>query len=213
MPEPKPDFKPITRKSADATQLPAGHARDEQIKINADLNAERIEQAAQTSGAINPAAFAPDREILAHTDGLEVSNKQPGFVYSWKLFDNPKSNVGYWVNQAKIQGWQVVCGDMPEAKEHEIAGGMRKIGDCVLMRIPADRHAAIMRHEEQLAADRANAVHSNLMELGKARGVTVKVIDGANTDPALLKEMDARSRGYLAAEQKYDRALREGSLR
>lgn len=213
MPEPKPDFKPITRKSADATQLPAGHARDEQIKINADANAERIEQAAQTSGAINPAAFAPDREILAHTDGLEVSNKQPGFVYSWKLFDNPKSNVGYWVNQAKIQGWQVVCGDMPEAKEHEIAGGMRKIGDCVLMRIPADRHAAIMRHEEQLAADRANAVHSNLMELGKARGVTVKVIDGANTDPALLQQMDARSRGYLAAEQKYDRALREGSLR
>lgn len=213
MPEPKPDFKPITRKSADATQIPAGHARDEQIKINADLNAQRIEQAAQTSGAINPAAFAPDREILAHTDGLEVSNQQPGFVYAWKLFDNPKSNVGYWVNQAKIQGWQVVCGDMPEAKEHEIAGGMRKIGDCVLMRIPADRHAAIMRHEEQLAADRANAVHSNLMELGKARGVTVKVIDGANTDPALLQQMDARSRGYLAAEQKYDRALREGSLR
>ena len=34
MPEPKPDFKPITRKSANASQLPAGHARDEQIKIN-----------------------------------------------------------------------------------------------------------------------------------------------------------------------------------
>ena len=28
MPEPKPDFKPITRKSADASQLPAGHARE-----------------------------------------------------------------------------------------------------------------------------------------------------------------------------------------
>ena len=41
MPEPKPDFKPITRKSADASQLPAGHARDEQIKVNADANAQR----------------------------------------------------------------------------------------------------------------------------------------------------------------------------
>ena len=51
MPEPKPDFKPITRKSADASQLPAGHARDEQIKVNADANAQRIEQAADTSGA------------------------------------------------------------------------------------------------------------------------------------------------------------------
>lgn len=213
MPDPKPDFKPITRKAADATQLPAGHARDEQIKVNTDANAQKIEQAAATSGTINPAAFAPDREILAFTDGLEVSNRQPGFVYSWKLFDNPKSNVGYWVNQAKIQGWQVVCGDMPESKEHEIAGGMRKIGDCVLMRIPVDRYDAIMRHEEQLAADRANAVHSNLMELGKARGVTVKVIDGANTDPALLTQMDARARGHMAADQKFDRALREGSLR
>ena len=74
MPEPKPDFKPITRKSADASQLPAGHARDEQIKVNADANAQRIEQAADTSGAINPAAFAPDREILAYTDGLEVTD-------------------------------------------------------------------------------------------------------------------------------------------
>ena len=37
--------------------------------------------------------------------------------------------------------------------------------------------------------------------------------DGQNTDPALLQEMDARSRGYMAAEQKYDRALRDGSLR
>ena len=123
MPEPKPDFKPITRKSADASQLPAGHARDEQIKVNADANAQRIEQAADTSGSINPAAFAPDREILAYTDGLEVTDRQPGFVYAWKLFDNPKSNVGYWVNQAKVQGWQVVCGDMPEAKEHEIEIG------------------------------------------------------------------------------------------
>jgi len=213
MPEPKPDFKPITRKSANASQLPAGHARDEQIKVNADANAQRIEQAADTSGAINPAAFAPDREILAYTDGLEVTDRQPGFVYAWKLFDNPKSNVGYWVNQAKVQGWQVVCGDMPEAKEHEIAGGMRKIGDCVLMRIPSDRHAALIKQEEDIARARANSVHSNLLELGKTRGVTVKVIDGANTDPALLQQMDARSRGYMAAEQKYDRALRDGSLR
>ena len=213
MPEPKPDFKPISRKAADATAIPAGHARDEQIKVNADANAERLEKAAETAGAINPAAFAPDREILAHTDGLEVSEKQPGFVYAWKLFDNPKSNVGYWVNQAKVQGWQVVCGDMPEAKEHEIAGGMRKIGDCVLMRIPVERHAALERRERDLAAARASSVHSNLLELGKTRGVTVKVIDGQNTDPALLQQMDARSRGYMAAEQKYERALRDGSLR
>jgi hypothetical protein len=213
MPDPKPDFKPIARKAADASKLPAGHARDEQIKVNTDLNAERIEQAAATAGALDPAAFAPDREILAFTDGLEVSDRQPGFVYSWKLFDNPKSNVGYWVNQAKIQGWQVVCGDMPEAKEHEIAGGMRKIGDCVLMRIPASRHAAIIRAEEAQAAEMAASVHSNLVELGKARGVTVKVVDNTNLDPALLTQMDARARGHMAADQKFARALRDGSLR
>ena len=44
MPEPKPDFKPISRKAADATAIPAGHARDEQIKVNADANAERLEK-------------------------------------------------------------------------------------------------------------------------------------------------------------------------
>ena len=41
MPEPKPDFKPITRKSANASQLPAGHARDEQIKVNAEQKYDR----------------------------------------------------------------------------------------------------------------------------------------------------------------------------
>ena len=62
---------------------------------------------------------------------------------------------------------------------------------------------ALIKQEEDIARARANSVHSNLLELGKTRGVTVKVIDGANTDPALLQQMDARSRGYMAAEQKY----------
>lgn len=210
MPEPKPDFKPITRKASD---LPAGDARREQIKINADVNAATIEQKSAAVETINPDIFAPNREILANIDGLEVSDPQPGFIYSWKLFDNPKSNVGYWVNMAKSQGWQVVCGDMPEAKEHEIVGGMRKIGDTVLMRIPIALHQELERRERAAIDARSNAVHSNLMELGKARGVIIKVIDGANTDPALLQQMEARTRGYMAADQKFDRALRDGSLR
>ena len=53
----------------------------------------------------------------------------------------------------------------------------------------------------------------NLVELGKARGVTVKVVDSTNLDPALLTQMDARARGHMAADQKFERALRDGSLR
>ena len=102
MPEPKPDFKPISRKAADATAIPAGHARDEQIKVNADANAERLDKAAETAGAINPAAFSPDREILAKTTEIAVS--RPNFPHP--VLDAQRRHAGVmhpWSGNAAVQ--------------------------------------------------------------------------------------------------------------
>lgn len=209
MPSATPDFKPVSR---NASALPAGHARDEQIKMNTDINAKKVEQAAETAGSINPAAFEPDREILAHTDGLEVSDKQPGFVYAWKCFDSPASNKGYWVKQAQIQGWQLVCGDMPEAKECKDVAGMRRVGDTVLMRIPIERHQQLEQADQKANRDREASVHSNLIQLGKEMGVKVQIVGANDVDSSTLSQMSARARGTMAADQKFSMAIRQGTL-
>ena len=210
------DFKP-TLKSRSTSQgivhlPPAGNARQEVLKARTDQLAEAAETKAAQLGAesIPHEALEPDYEIINNFDGLAVSEKQPSFIYKWVLFDNPIANKGYWVNQAKISGWQVVCGDMPEAKEHEIVGGMRKIGDTVLMRIPAARYAVLEAKERASIEARERAVNSNLMELGRKRGVIVKVDEGL--DKKTLNTMEARARGSMAATQKFDRALRDGTL-
>jgi len=191
----------------------AGHAQREVLKEREDQLAEQVEAAQHSDeghevGSIDPETFDEDIEILANFDGLDVSAKQPGFEYKWVRYDS-QYNIGYWVNYAKVSGWQVVCGDMPEAIEHQIAGGMRKIGDCILMRIPAKRKAALDRRDQQDHEHRRSAASSNLQELGKSKGVIVKTTD---TDPALLQRMSAQHRGTMAATAQYTQALKDGTI-
>jgi hypothetical protein len=190
---------------------PAGHQRDEELRRRTDTLQQAAEERADALGAhgFNPDVLAPDREILADFDGFEVSSRQPGFEYKWVPFDNPVANKGLMVAQAQTQGWQVVCGDMPEAKEKEIVGGMRKIGDTVLMRIPIERAEAIRARERQVYNAQHESAHSSLIELGKRRGITVKPIGEVGP---WMSQMSARDRGAQAAKQKYEQGLREGTL-
>jgi hypothetical protein len=166
--------------------------------------------AAVNTATVAPHRLDPDPDILANFDGFEVTDQQPGFRYKWVPYDNPISNKGLFVSQAQTLGWQVVCGDMPEAKAHEIAGGMRKIGDTVLMRIPEEKFKKIEERERWLARTRMLSVDSDLIELGKRRGITIKTV--GEVGDHLLKQMSARDRGAQAAQQKYEQGLRDGTL-
>ena len=75
----------------------------------------------------------------------------------------------------------------------------------------ADNTADIVGVAAAPASGTTNANRQFVLAAGNIFEVTLE--DETNTDPALLQQMDARSRGYMAAEQKYDRALRDGSLR
>lgn len=205
--------RPVTQPQPGADLPAAGHAQREVLKQREDELAEKVDAAQHSAeghevGSIDPDTFNDDIEIMANFDGLDVSNRQPGFEYKWVRYDS-QYNIGYWVNHAKVSKWQVVCGDMPEAKEHEIAGGMRKIGDCVLMRIPAKFKAALDRREQQDNEHRRSAASSNLQELGKSKGVIVKTTD---TDPDLLQRMSAQHRGTMAATTQYTQALKDGTI-
>ena len=208
---PDTPIKPMPRRQPNVVQLPpSGHAQREEIKQRGEQLSQQAEERATQLGssAIDPATIAEDPEILHNFDGLHVTNAQPGFTYSWKLYDS-RFNVGYWVQWAKAQGWQVVCGDMLECKEHEIAGGLRKIGDCILMRIPNEKKAALDRRDADLVKMKSQGVHSNLRQLGADKGVIVKV---SELDQDLAGAMAAKHRGTMAGNEKYYQKLRDGSL-
>ena len=111
-----------------------------------------------------------------------MTDRQPGSVYAWKLLII-QSNVGYWVKPRSAGS-----GLRRHARSQRARNRRRdaKIGDCVSRGIPVDRHAALIKQEEDtpaLVPTLSIPISSNS---AKTRGVTVKVIDGANTDPALL---------------------------
>ena len=192
---------------------PAGYKRDEEMLKRTDDLAQKVEEhaGALNAHAFDPHRFDPDPDILANIDGFEVTDKQPGFRYKWVPFDNPTMNKGLMVRQAEVDGWRAVCGTDPEAKGQEIVGGMRKIGDTILMKISEEKFLKIEARERRLAANLTGAVNTDLIELGKRKGITIKPL--GEVGDHLLKSMSARDRGALAAQQQYDQALRDGTLK
>ena len=80
--------KAEARRAQATTDMPAGDARREQQRVNADALAEEAEtRAAQLERErMNPQALEPDREIRQHLvpfNQLAVTDAQPGYRYCW----------------------------------------------------------------------------------------------------------------------------------
>jgi len=195
---------------------PAGHQRDEELKRRADILAEEGEKRAKVEGveAIDPNSLTLESELVSQMDELSVTNRQPGYEYCWVNFDSPSHARGLMVkNKLREKGWEIVCGDMPEAIEVKDVAGNRRVGDVILMRIPKPLYDAHLRLERERAARMSGSSHSTLQELGekyRGRGVIVHTPD--NMDPNLLKTMESRARGAMAANQKLDQSLRDGRI-
>lgn len=215
------NFKPFNRgtHSSKAVHpgLPdPGYARREELKRRDDtLAQEAEEQAAKTGiGTIDPEALTLESELVSQMDELHVTNAQPGYRYCWVNYDAPSSARGLMVKRKLAQrGWEIVCGDMPEAIEVKDVTGNRRIGDVILMRITEQRFQQLQAQEDAIARRMENSSHSTLQELGEKyrnRGVVIHVPETMN--PALLKRMEAHARGAVAAQQKLDQSLRDGTI-
>lgn len=167
--------------------------------------------------AIGEKVRRPDREIRVATDSLKVTRKQPGYVYYWARFVSENS-----VNQVdQMTGitvdtptgmeptWEVVNGDMKEARERRAADGTRRLGDVMLLRCKEDVHQAL-REYEQLKIDRQlDSVEAPLRQFAAATGHTIGRLD--LEDPRFRK---ALKRGHAAniAQQQFTDHLRRGTV-
>lgn len=116
---------------------PGDERREELAKRSDELDALAEELAGDVeAGKIDPSKFQPINEILQHLDSSEVSGRLPEYEYVWQA----TARSGYFIRKSQIEGWEVVQGDMPEAKELKgiAADTTRHWGDCILMRIRKD---------------------------------------------------------------------------
>ncbi len=160
----------------------AGYKRDEQTAINADNLAEEIDKRSENTLAIDPSKLEVDREIRYELDKgeLDVSDKDPAYVYKWVQCESPRTNPSRLISQlryrrVKVNGewyptWQIVKGDMKESIELKNALGFRQLGDCILMRCHKNAYKIIENEERRKRNVRQEGIDAQLVELAKSAG-------------------------------------------
>jgi len=149
---------------------------------------ETLERAAEElnkeAGVAKLDEIPVDREIANVVSELEVSNQRPGWVYCWVY----TGQNGIMIRRKQAEGWIVVQGDDPEAKEvKESATTVRRIGDTILMRLPTARWEAMQQRDEELTRLRMHSSTGNLQELGRKHGITVHTTEDASPSPVLSR--------------------------
>lgn len=196
-----------------ATLPPAGAKRKEELDKRIDALDEAAEKLAAETGkeTIDPAKLEPDHEILSQLDMLSVTNKDPLFKYCWVY----TGQNGFFVTKKKVEGWQVVQGEMKEAIDHRFKFGKedtcRRIGDTVLLRIRLDKFMVMQRRTREVRTAQEDSVKSLLIELGDKYGHH-GVIVHTDPDEKLLKRMGNKVRARGIATQQFNDHVRQGTV-
>lgn len=195
----------------ESTLPPAGVKRQEELKKRKDQLDKKGEELAASLEieSTDPASMEPDQEILRDIDELAVSRSDPLYKYCWV---NTWGN-GRFVTAKTSRGWQVVQGDMEEAKNclREGEGTFRRVGDTILMRLRVDRYEILERKKKKKRQMQEDSVTSVLIELGdrhKGKGVIVH----ADPDEKLLMKMSQKARAQNISKGKFNDMVRHGTI-
>ena len=221
MSDEQPESAPVVTKQQAARRRvklpPAGDARREELRRRGDQLTQQAEQAPQLEGgAIDPRKFNVDRELAARFNSLEVSNQVDGYVYCWVRFgkgvmDDVGRKRALRVRDAEghlCPVWEVVRGDMPEARELLDVQGFRVLGDVLLMRCRQELYDAVQAYEAELRRRQQEGVNTTLRELGERHGVTVHT----DLNDPVMKRALSHAHAQQVASNQVDRALREGTV-
>lgn len=187
---------------------PAGHERDELLKVREDALQEQAEiRAAQGEReAIDPAKVRVESELAQYFDELDVAGRDPAFAYCWV----PTHTYGRFVQQKLYKGWEMVQGEMPEARALKHTDTTRKLGDVVLMRIPKARKELLDKREEFKRFQQEEGVSAQLAELAEQHDT--QIIQGGDLDPGHLRRMQAQSHARNRAGRAVDKWIRQGRM-
>lgn len=199
---------------------PAGDERREELRKRDDELAEAGETLASETGmeSIDPSKLKVDNEIATLFDSrhaLKISGLQRGYVY--KLASVRQD--GQQIDDAKQEGYEVVSGDAPEARERMGVGGdtTRHFGDCILMRIRKDQWIALKRRRRDVASRLRTSITGPLIELGRMTEARFgrNLVHTDVNDPLVQRAISGQVRTEVAkqlADRKFDQQLREGTV-
>jgi len=192
----------IVRKNTERTELPpAGDARREMMSKRADDLDELAEELAGDveAGRIDPSKYQPINEILQHLDASEVSNRQDEYEYKWES----TARSGYFIRKAQLEGWTVVQGEDPEAKDLMGVRGdtTRHWGDCVLVRCRKDVFLRNQRRDRARRRMQQEGVTETLAEYADKLKQYGIIVHTSATGP-MMERMMARAGARQIAGQK-----------
>ena len=175
--------------------MPAGHERDEQRRINADANQERVEKRDEALGleAIDESKLKHrDNETMQRVEMMEaedVQNAQPGYRYARITCPegysyNAKANIRQMKALAEANGYEPVQGEMLEDKrfkgnDHANGGTLRGLADTFLWRIREEDYQAMQRKNDEKAR-RQGSIEDQTVRYAESRGV--RTMHGAAGD-------------------------------
>lgn len=161
---------------------PAGYKREEELTKRTDILDEEIDKKSQDTLAVDPSKLEVDREIRYDLDKgeLDVTESDPSYVYRWVQCERPSSNPSRMVdllryksvtvNGQRYPTWEIVRGDMKEAREKRTALGTRQIGDAMLMRCHRNTFEIIENEERRKRSNRQFGIDDRLVELAMSAG-------------------------------------------
>ncbi|KKK54983.1 hypothetical protein LCGC14_3079180, partial [marine sediment metagenome] len=204
---------------------PAGYERNEELLKRVDKLEALVEE--KINGAevhsIDPRSFQIDpamQHLLDERGRFHVSKADPVYQYTWVY----TGQGGQMVWQKKYWGWEVVQGNMLEAKEAQKAEDTtRRIADTLLMRMRLDVYYKL---EDALARKRQaieQGSTNNLMELGQKyakHGIKVHT-DGdgqfaSRRGPNVLSTLESRAASgfgvHREASKQVGQMAKDGTL-
>ncbi|KKM62984.1 hypothetical protein LCGC14_1516180 [marine sediment metagenome] len=161
---------------------PAGYKREEVLAARTDILEEEIDERSKDTLAVDPSKLEVDREIRYDLDKgeLDVTQADPNYVYRWVQCERPSSNPARMVdllryksityNGQRYPTWEVVRGEMKEAREKKTALGTRQIGDTMLMRCHKNTYAIIEAEDRRKRANRQFGIDDRLVQLAESAG-------------------------------------------
>ena len=113
--------------------------------------------------------FIDVQDEFPEVDSFYVGDKDENYYYAW-VNKKPEN-----VERRKLEGYETVAAKDGEKGENTLvrpnAAGERVMGDVVLMRMPRERHEALLRRRRQKSAAQLDTANATKAEQIRSKGM------------------------------------------